>query len=87
MFTSVGGLADVTTTEFGANLVSDILIETRVQLVAEKLTAGSFDMLRVDWMRHSCCNWRVRMEHVLWSFVHTPMTVRAVSPILRTNSA
>ena len=34
-----GGLCDVSTTEIGANLVSDILIETRVQLVAEKLTA------------------------------------------------
>ena len=39
MFTSVGGLYDVSTTEIGANLVSDILIETRVQLVAERLTA------------------------------------------------
>ena len=29
----------MSTTETGANLVSDILIETRVQLVAEKLTA------------------------------------------------
>ena len=29
----------MSTTEIGANLVSDILIETRVQLVAEKLTA------------------------------------------------
>ena len=34
-----GGLYDVSTTEIGANLVSDILIETRVQLVAERLTA------------------------------------------------
>ena len=34
-----GGLCDVSTTEIGANLVSDILIETRVQLVAERLTA------------------------------------------------
>ena len=34
-----GGLCDVSTTETGANLMSDILIETRVQLVAEKLTA------------------------------------------------
>ena len=35
-----GGLCDVSTTEIGANLVNDILIETRVQLVAEKLTAS-----------------------------------------------
>ena len=34
-----GGLCDVSTTGIGGNLVSDILIETRVQLVAEKLTA------------------------------------------------
>ena len=34
-----GGLPDVSTTEIGANLVSDILIETRVQLVPEKLAA------------------------------------------------
>ena len=34
-----GGLCDVLTTGIGGNLVSDILIETRVQLVAEKLTA------------------------------------------------
>ena len=34
-----GGLCDVSTTEIGANLVNDILIETRVQLVAERLTA------------------------------------------------
>ena len=34
-----GGLCDVSTTGIGANLVSDILIETRVELVAEKLTA------------------------------------------------
>ena len=34
-----GGLCDVSTTEIGANLVNDILIETCVQLVAEKLTA------------------------------------------------
>ena len=34
-----GGLCDVSTTGIGANLVSDFLIETRVQLVAEKLTA------------------------------------------------
>ena len=34
-----GGLCGASTTGIGANLVSDILIETRVQLVAEKLTA------------------------------------------------
>ena len=34
-----GGLCDVSTTEIGANLVNDILIETRVQLVAGRLTA------------------------------------------------
>ena len=34
-----GGLCDVSTTEIGANLVNDILIEARVQLVADKLTA------------------------------------------------
>ena len=34
-----GGLCDVSTTEIGANLVNDILIETRVQLVADRLTA------------------------------------------------
>ena len=34
-----GGLCDVSTTEIGANLVSDVLIEARVQLVAERLTA------------------------------------------------
>ena len=34
-----GGLCDVSTTGIGGNLVSDILIETRVQMVAEKLTA------------------------------------------------
>ena len=34
-----GGLPDVSATDLGANIVSDILIETRVQLVAEKLTA------------------------------------------------
>ena len=34
-----GGLPDASTTELGANIVSDILIETRVQLVAEKLAA------------------------------------------------
>ena len=83
-----GGLSDASITEFGANLVSDILIETRVQLVAEKLTVPGW-LLHVrarrelDWTRHSCCSWRVQMEHVLWSFVHTPITVRAVSPILR----
>ena len=38
MFTSVGGLPDVSATDFGTNIVSDILIETRVHLVAEKLT-------------------------------------------------
>ena len=39
-----GGLHDASTTELGANIVSDIciLIETRVQLVAEKLTAPSW---------------------------------------------
>ena len=34
-----GGLCDVSTTGIGGSLVSDILIETRVQLVAGKLTA------------------------------------------------
>ena len=34
-----GGLCDASTTTIGGNLVSDILIETRVQLVAGKLTA------------------------------------------------
>ena len=34
-----GGLCDVSTTTIGGSLVSDILIETRVQLVAGKLTA------------------------------------------------
>ena len=33
-----GGLCDVSTTEIGANLVNDILIEARVQLVADRLT-------------------------------------------------
>ena len=42
MFTSVGGLPDVSATEFGANIVSDILIETRVHLVAEKLTVPAW---------------------------------------------
>ena len=45
MFTSVGGggLPDTSATDFGANIVSDILIKTRVHLVAEKLTAP-------DWL-------------------------------------
>ena len=34
-----GGLCDVSTAEIGANLVNDILIETRVQLVADRLIA------------------------------------------------
>ena len=34
-----GGLPDASTTELGANIVSDTWIETRVQLVAEKLAA------------------------------------------------
>ena len=38
-----GGLPDTSATDFSANIVSDILIETRVHLVAEKLTAP-------DWL-------------------------------------
>ena len=34
-----GGLCDVSATSVGGNLVSDILIATRVQLVTGKLTA------------------------------------------------
>ena len=37
-----GRLPDVSATEFGTNIVSDILIETRVHLVAEKLTAPAW---------------------------------------------
>ena len=53
-----GGLPDTSATEFGANIVSDILIETCVHLVAEKLTAPDWllsgrtrraDMLLADW--------------------------------------
>ena len=52
-----GGLSDASITEFGANLVSDILIETRVQLVAEKLTAPGW-LLHVRArreLRHAVC--------------------------------
>ena len=55
----------MSTTGIGANLVSDILIETRVQLVAEKtdgaslasacfVYAGNFVILHADWSRHYC---------------------------------
>ena len=49
-----GGLPDVSTTEIGANLVSDILIETRVQLVAEKLAAPR-------WLLHVCTRRELRL--------------------------
>ena len=37
-----GRLPDVSTAELGANIVSDILIETHVHLVAEKMTVPSW---------------------------------------------
>ena len=92
-----GGLPDVSATELGANIVSGILIETCVHLVAEKLTAhvgfclfvhqGSFDILLADWPQHSCLVLYLQTEHVLWSFAHAPITVRTVSPILRSSAA
>ena len=52
-----GGLCDVSTTEIGANLVNDVLIETRVLLVAERLTAPRW-LLPVrarKELRHTAC--------------------------------
>ena len=43
MFTSIGGMPDASMTAFSGNIVNDILIETRVHLVAEKLKAS-------DWL-------------------------------------
>ena len=48
-----GGLPDVSATEFGANIVSDILIETRIHLVAEKLTSPA-------WVLHVCTRRELR---------------------------
>ena len=55
MFTSVGGggLPDASATDFGVNIASDILIETRVHMVAEKLTAP-------DWLLPGCTHRELR---------------------------
>ena len=56
-----GGLCDVSTTEIGTNLVNDILIETHVQLVADKLTAPRWLLpVRARPARHTTCQcfWR-----------------------------
>ena len=44
---------------------------------------GSFEILLVDWSQHSCLVLYLQMGHVLWSFVHTPITVCAVLSILQ----
>ena len=51
-----GGLCDVSTTGIGGSLVSDILIETRVQLVAGKLTAPR-------WLLPVCVRSGLRHDH------------------------
>ena len=51
-----GGLCDVSTTAIGGNLVSDILIEKRVQRVAGKLTAPR-------WLLPVCVRSGLRHTH------------------------
>ena len=49
--------------------------------------AGSSDILVADWPRHSCPVLYLQTEHALLSFAPIPITVCAVSPILRSSAA
>ena len=78
-----GGLCDVSTTGIGANLVSDILIETRgtagggetygASLASAcSCTQGTSSYYTLIG-RGTTADLFVHRRHVFWSFVHTPM--------------